>query len=174
MVNMRRRGFVDPPSVRRSWRIAPPLLLQWLSPHLTTRTSQPDCITRCFQGEILEHSDWDQIIEVCLVCAPKSTCVDVRLRFTFLDLAGLLGKVDLFSLPLRPFVSLQHLRLLVARGVEPLFPTHLSQVFFSHWPDLRSHFNTHNPASLFHFSSLRLSHAPLPLPWNSLLGCSYL
>lgn len=41
----------------------------------------------------------------------------VFLRFMFLDLTGILGKVNLFSLSLRLFVSLQRLRRLVAGGV---------------------------------------------------------
>lgn len=53
-----------------------PLLLQWLMHHLTTQTSQSNCITRCFQGETLKNCSSDQI-EVCLDCASRSTCVDV-------------------------------------------------------------------------------------------------
>lgn len=41
----------------------------------------------------------------------------VFLRFMFLDLTGLPGKVNLFSLSLRLLVSLQRLRRLVAGGV---------------------------------------------------------
>lgn len=80
VVSMRRWGIVDLPPRRRSWRITPSLLLQWLLPHLTAQTSlthsPSDCINRCFQGETFNHSLWDQI-EVCMVCVPRSTCVHV-------------------------------------------------------------------------------------------------
>lgn len=83
MVNMRRWGIVDlrlAPQ-RHSWRITPTLLLEWLLLHLTTQTrlthSQADCINRCFQGETVDHSRWDQI-EVCMFFVPRSTCVHVH------------------------------------------------------------------------------------------------
>lgn len=83
MVNMRRWGIVDlrlPPQ-RHSWRITPTLLSEWLLLHLTAQTrlthSQADCINRCFQGETVDHSRWDQV-EVCMFCVPRSTCVHVH------------------------------------------------------------------------------------------------
>lgn len=120
MVNERRWGIVDPSLLRRSWRTTPPLLLQWLMHHLTTQTSQSNCITRCFLGETVENSNSDQM-EVCLVCASRSTCVDVYTAglcsCSAHALTGLLGEVQLFSLFPWLFVSLQHLRALMAGGV---------------------------------------------------------
>lgn len=58
----------------------------------------------------------------------------VFLRFMFLDLTGLLGKVNLFSLSLRLFVSLQRLRRLVAGGVgASVTDPPLADVLFTVW-----------------------------------------
>lgn len=82
MVNMRRWGIVDLrlPLRRHSWRITPSLQLQRLLLHLSTQSRlthiQSDCINRCFQGETVDRSHWDQI-EVCMFRVPRSTCVHV-------------------------------------------------------------------------------------------------
>lgn len=166
MVNERRWGIVDPSVLRRSWRTTPPLLLQWLTHHLTTQTSQSNCITRCFQGETVENWNSDQM-EVCLVCASRSTCVDVYTA-RLCSCSALSpsrppgrGEVVFFVPPTACVSAASH-----GWRCWSLCDQHTSH----RWTLSTEYINTQNTAALFLFSSILLSHAPPPLPWDLSAG----
>lgn len=98
----------------------------------------------------------------------------VFLHFMFLDLTGLLGKVNLFSLSLRLFVSLQCLRRLVAGGVgASVTDPPLADVLSTLWSSgLPSTLTTRPRYSIFPLSCFPtlLYH----FPESSLLRCSHL
>lgn len=152
MVNKRRWGIVDPSFLRRSWRTTPPPPLLWLRHHLTTQTSKSNYITRCFQGETLEKPNSDQI-EVCLVCASRSTCVvytAMLCSYNALRLNRPPGKGEfVFFIPSS------------GAAVTDTPPTGVLSTDRSSC--VASRLGTRHHYSL-------LSHAPLPLPWDLSAG----